>query len=191
MYQFALHKTLIILILFMCFIKASSQDENKSIINLALDVTPFMYKGFSAKVGLVPKLHPKTDIALEVFSINIPESVINLNETNANKGWTEKVKPGIAIYYDRKLGEKKNSFWLGGGIVYLNHLANNQSENNQYNQIEYLLRANYKWFPFTEKGFYLNPYCALAYRHKVSGNNGSYALSPFLIIPSIYISLEL
>ena len=40
------------------------------------------------------------------------ESVINLNETNANKGWTEKVKPGIAIYYDRKLGEKKNSFWF-------------------------------------------------------------------------------
>ena len=184
-------KTLFIFMFVLVCLTANSQEQTRSKVTLGLDLTPFIYNGFSAKVGIIPKLYPRLAIELEVFSINIPESVINLNEANANNNWVEKVQPGIVLYADRKLSENKNSFWLGGGVAYLNHNAKNTIENNQYQQLEYLLRINYKWFPFVDKGFFLNPYCALAYRHKVSGDNGGYNLSQVLIIPSFYASWEL
>ena len=168
-----------------------AQDTLKNHFTAAVDLSPFSFEGFSVKIGVLPKKVKQTELAFEVFSMSIPEAVINLNPKNANTGWEEKVKTGIAFYVDKKLGTRRSSFWAGFGGVHLNHSASNGTSVFHYQQLEYLLRINYKWFPFNKSGFYINPYIALAGRHKVGGENGAYALTPFLIIPSVYLSWEI
>ena len=180
--------TLLVLIIFS---SATGQTSEKTKYSLASDISPLVYNGYSLKLGIIPKVYPQTELALEIFSLDIPELIIEANEANANKGWSEIVEPGIALYFDRKIGANQNALWVGGGIVYLNHFVHKQNEKNEFQQLEYLLRVNYKWYPFENKGFYLNPYFAFAYRHKVSGDNGSYDLNPFLVIPSVYLSWEI
>ena len=180
--------TLLVLIIFS---SATGQTSEKTKYSLASDISPLVYNGYSLKLGIIPKVYPQTELALEIFSLDIPELIIEANEANANKGWSEIVEPGIALYFDRKIGANQNALWVGGGIVYLNHFAHKQNEQNKFQQLEYLLRVNYKWYPFEDKGFYLNPYFAFAYRNKLSGDNGSYKLDSFLVIPSVYISWEI
>ena len=139
---------------------------------------------------MIPKSNPKYDLSFEVFSIEIPELVINLNPENKDKSWTEKVNYGIALYGDRKLGEKRNSFWAGAGLVYLNQTVDSPIEHNEYNQLEILGRIHYKWYPF-DNGFYVNPYFALAGRQKINGDTGSYKLAPLMGFLSVYLSWEI
>lgn len=171
--------------------RLNAQDSLKTHFTLATDVSPFSFGGYSFKAGITPKKTPKMEFALEAFSMEIPEMVINLNSNNIDAGWEEKVDNGIALYIDKKLGSKRSAFWAGAGFVYLNHTAKNNLETNNYQQMEYLARVNYKWFPFEKSNFYVNPYIALAGRHKINGDNGNYALTPFLVIPSFYLSWQL
>ena len=168
--------TLLVLIIFS---SATGQTSEKTKYSLASDISPLVQNGYSLKLGIIPKAYPQTELALEIFSLDIPELIIEANEANANKEWSEMVEPDIALYFDRKIGANQNALWAGGGIVYLNQFAHKHNEQNKFQQLEYLLRVNYKWYPFEDKGFYLNPYFAFAYRHKVSGDNGSYKLDPF------------
>ena len=71
-YHFNTQKSLLIFMFFLVCLIANSQEYTRSKLTLAMDVTPFLYEGYSAKVGFIPKSCPKLDIALEVFSINIP-----------------------------------------------------------------------------------------------------------------------
>ena len=169
----------------------NAQDSLKTHFTTAIDVSPFSMGGYSFKAGIIPKSCSKTEIAIEAFSMNIPDMVIDLNSKNANAGWDERVNNGLALYIDRKLGSKRSSFWAGAGFVYLNHDVDNKHVFFNYQQMEYLARVNYKWYPFGNSGFYVNPYIALAGRHKIGGDNGSYALTPFLVIPSVYLSWEI
>lgn len=169
----------------------NAQDTISNHYTVAADISPYSFKGYSFKAGIIPKNLPKTEFALELFSMEIPELVINLNEQNADQGWSEKVNQGLALYYDRKLNSKRSSFWVGAGIVYLNHSATKTNTQYDYQQLEYLARLNYKWFPFKKSNFYVNPYCAIAARHKVAGNNCDYQLTHFLLIPSVYLSWEI
>lgn len=181
-----------ILLLFLSLVAytINAQDTLKNRFAVSADLSPFYFNGYSAKVSYLPKKHPKTELAVEVFSMKIPDVVINLNKENTGKGWLETIKLGTAIYFDKKIGSKRNSFWMGGGLVLLNHEVQKLGIKNTFQQLEYLARINYKYYPFKTINFYLNPYFAIAARHKVNGSNGDYQLTPLLIIPSVYVSWE-
>lgn len=165
------------------------QDSLNHHFNFAADISPYAFNGYSIKAGIIPKALPNYDFSAELFSMKIPELVVELNAKNKDQNWNEKVEYGIAIYTDRKISSNRNSFWAGLGLVYLNQSANNELESNKFSQFEALARVNYKWYPFNN-GFYVNPYLALAGRKKINGNNGSYELSPLMVISSIYLSWE-
>lgn len=184
-------KTVLLTLFTVLTLSINAQDSLNTSYSLAADISPFSFKGYSFKVGIMAKLFPKTEFALEAFSMVIPNMVINLNSTNADAGWSEKVNNGLALYVDKKLTSGRSAFWAGAGFVYLNHTASRNKDLFNYQQMEYLARVNYKWYPFKHSGFYVNPYMALAGRHKVNGDNGSYALTPFLVIPSVYLSWEI
>ena len=183
-------KTLFTIITSLITLFSFSQDSLRNRYSVATDLSPYAFNGYSLKLGITPKSHPKYDLSVEVFSMEIPELVINLNSKNKDKDWKEKVNYGVALYGDKKLGEKRNSFWVGAGIVYLNQTVSNPIEHNQFNQLEILGRINYKWFPFNN-GFYINPYFALAGRQKIGGENGSYQLAPLMGFLSVYLSWEI
>lgn len=182
-------KTLITIITSLITLFSFGQDSLKNHYTLSADISPYALNGYSIKVGIIPKSLPSYDFSTEIFSMEIPELVVELNNKNKGQNWEEDVNYGIALYSDRKLGNKSNSFWAGIGLVYLNQTAKNELESNSFSQIEALARVNYKWYPFNN-GFYVNPYFALAGRQKLNGNNGSYELSPFMVISSIYLSWE-
>ena len=184
-------KTLFIVLFSFLAACLNAQDSLKTNFTAAIDVSPFSMGGYSFKAGIVPKSYSKTEVAIESFAMNIPDMVIDLNSKNANAGWNERVSNGLALYIDHKLGSKRSSFWAGVGFVYLNHDIDNDHVSFNFQQMEYLARVNYKWYPFENSGFYVNPYMALAGRHKIGGDNGSYALTPFLVIPSVYLSWEI
>lgn len=181
-----------VILLFLVF-RLSAQDSLKNNFTAAIDLTPFLLKGFSAKMGVIPKVFSKTEFAFEYFSMLIPETVVNSTLENANEGWEEKIKTGFALYADRKLvsSSRRNAFWGGIGLVHLNQIATNENETFYFQQLEYLFRINYKWYPFKQSGFYINPYLAFAGRHKLAGDNGDYSLSQFLLISSIYLSWKI
>lgn len=184
-------KPIIILLFSLLAAQIKAQDTSAYHYTIAADLSPFAFNGYSIKGGFITKNLSKTEFAFEIFSMEIPDVVINLNKSNANKGWYEKVKLGNALYVDKKLGEKRNSFWIGGGLVFLNHEVKNTSVKTSFQQLEYLARINYKYYPFKTANFYINPYIALAGRHKIGGDNGNYSLTPFLLIPSVYLSWQL
>lgn len=181
------------LILFLAIIAQNlfAQDSLKTKCSIAADVSPYAFSGGSIKLGILPKKKPRTEFALEGFSMTIPNTVVNLNAKNSNLGWEERVNLGVAFYADKKLGAGKSGLWAGLGVVHLNQTVVQNRTTFHYQQLEYIARLNYKWFPFTHSRFYINPYVALAGRHKIGGDNGAYALTPFLIIPSVYLSWEI
>ena len=166
-----------------------AKGEQKNKLTMALDVSPFAFSGGSFKMGWVPATFSGSEFSLEWFSMEIPQLVVDLNSKNKGKGWKEKVDWAWALYYDQKWGESKNDFYYGLGFVYLKEEVKND-QLFQYSQLEYLLRFSYKYHPFESLGFYLQPYVALAYRHKILGHTGTYSLQPFLVIPSMYLSWE-
>ena len=181
-------KSLYILLFSFLALYLNAQDSLRTNFTFAADASPFAFDGYSFKMGLIPKHIPKTEVSLEVFSMKIPNMTINLNAENADKGWQENVNNCLALYTDRKLGSNRSSFWGGIGFVHLNHTVSKNNEAYDFQQLEYLTRINYKWFPFKKSNFFINPYIAIAGRQKISGNNGDYALSPFLVITSIYLN---
>jgi cytochrome c peroxidase len=58
----------------------------------------------------LPSALPGFDVALEVFSMEIPELVVDLKAKNADEAWTERVELGASLYVDKKLSKGKNSF---------------------------------------------------------------------------------
>jgi hypothetical protein len=170
-------------------VQVSARDSTAVRWTFASDVSPWLMEGYSLKVGV--QMQDKYEVSAEAFSISIPDFTINLNSKNEGLGWSEKVDFGGALYFDRKLTTSKSSFYFGGGLVYLKHIASLNELQFKYAQMEYLLRLSYQWHPFAKSGFYLQPYIALAGRHLLSGDNGAYELTPFLVIPSVYLSWKI
>jgi hypothetical protein len=166
--------------------QVSARDSTGVQWTFASDVSPWLMEGYSLKVGAL--IQDKYELSAELFSINIPDFTIDLNSKNQGLGWSEKVDFGAALYFDRRLTSRRSSFYFGGAVVYLKHTASLSDLRYEYSQMEYMMRLSYQWFPFAKNGFYVQPYVALAGRHHISGNNGTYELTPFLIIPSVYLS---
>lgn len=169
-----------------------SQDSRLIKLHMAKDISPYLMKGYSFRLGV--SFHKKNtyEFSLESFSMTIPTFIIEMNKNNTGESWNERVVNNLALYASRKLGQKRSSFYIGVGAVYLNHEVSRGTEVmvHQFSQLEYMTRLHYKWYLFKNINLYLEPYIALAGRFKVSGCNADYSLTPFLPISSMYFAFE-
>ena len=121
-------------------------------------------------LGLEPNKLPHFSLAANITTADFSNDIDDLlNPHNKEKGFDTRVKigGGLAIdYFFQKQQEK----WYVGLINLL--LVNEVSRNNQ--QITALShnifgRAGYRWYPFKQKGFYVNPFLGFRFEYLPNG----------------------
>jgi hypothetical protein len=157
---------------------------------LLVDVSPYAMGGYSVK-GSVEGLIPKIELGFEVFALDYPSMMINLNPVNRDRKW-ELSTVGMALYTDYKLTDEKNNWYTGIGFVHLNETGLNETFASpiNYQLFEMLLRVHYKWFPGDQDRFFLNPYFAAGGRTKIGGDEGSFGLIKGIALGSLYLGYQ-
>ncbi len=154
-------------LLLLCFVSLATARASTTVPNethafsLATDALTWPMSGYSGVVMLEHKRLPTFRFNVEAFGLTYPDAVIDLEDANANKGWTRKVQ-AIAIYGDHHPA-KAPAFHYGLGINGMQSEITRAgySEQTELKTAEVLIRAGYRWFPSSGTGLFFNPYLAL------------------------------
>ena len=154
-------------LLFLCCVTLTSAHANTTLPNethafsVATDTLTWPMSGYSGVVMFEHKRLPAFRFNIEAFGLTYPDAVIDLEDANANKGWTRKVQ-AVAIYVDHH-PTKAPAFHYGLGINGMQSEITRAGYSAQTDllTVELLIRGGYQWFPLPDKGVFLNPYLAL------------------------------
>ncbi len=136
--------------------KVYAEEPQQTRWSLATDISPWFFSGYSALAMVEPAGFPLR-FSGEVWGFQFPEAYIELNDANVDEGWSRRVDVGMALYADWHFTPE----WHAG--VVLNVFRSTVSRENISGEAsfwsgEVLARMGYRWIPWDDLGFFLNPW---------------------------------
>lgn len=176
-------KALLIIVLLVTSISVKAQ-ERASGFALQADLSPYVFSGYSVKGVWFPKWFKKGSIGLESFKMNYPDFYFS----GDNKDWQGEVEYGFDLTLDFSLSEDRfQGFSMGPMIVYLHNRMFKEQERVEFDIMQVAFKANYRWFPFKNSRFYVNPYAVIGFDVEVGGDPGTYKPNVITGLGSVFV----
>ncbi len=127
-------------------------------VSVASDLTPWVLEGYS--VILMVDAEPWR-VGLEMWGMNMPTSLVELNPANVDKDWTRRVDLALALYVDHHLRPDNAGWHVGLAFDALRSTVQREQQSASFWSLELLLRGGYRWFPFEGERLFVNPWAAV------------------------------
>jgi hypothetical protein len=141
------------------FLALVPHDAHAVQIGVATDGIPWFLNGFSAIMTVETAAVSPWRFSVEAWGMDLPDTVVERMEMNADEGWRQRIDLAVGLYADRHLGESGR--WHLGGTVHTMSSTITRAGSSQSRDLltlEVLARGGYRWFPLTEQGLFINPW---------------------------------
>ena len=176
------------LILIITSAGVQSQSVDSSAFALQLDLSPFALKGYSVKGVWYPAKFQRGSVGLEVFAMEFPDFYFR----GENEGWTGQVDYAVDLSVDFALsGHRYRGLFAGPIVVYLHNSMAYEGEAVSFDVLQMGGKVAYRWYPFSGRRFYLNPYAVVGVDVEVGGDSGTYEPARFTGLGSLFVGWRL
>lgn len=132
-------------------------------VGVSSDATPWLLRGFSVIANVEPAATPHLRTSLEVWGMDFPSFAVESSEANADEGWERRIDVGIAPAVAWHPWREGEGFHAG---VMFNAMRSTVSRSEdrgeaQFWTAEAIPRVGFRWFPFDERGLFLDPWLGL------------------------------
>ena len=154
------------------YIPIFSRDYS-SRLSVELDPITFMLGGHSIHLRYQPMFSERLLIGAGTYALDLPQSIINLNDHNRNQGWKARIRSAYALYGEFYPGKANHGWFAGEQLGFQAFKVTNESEvtgTASFNTFIAMTYAGYSWHPY-KGSFYIKPWVGLGLTGKVDGLN--------------------
>lgn len=187
-------KSIIALIAFvMLSVTAIAQQTSKTRISLEIDPATFVWKGYSAHLRIQPAHSKHFQIGAGVYSMEMPDFLVDLNSHNKGKGWNAKIKLGYGIFAEYYFSEVNKGWFAGGQTSMQTYTVSNNNFTGEADHTNFLVMgyAGYSWKPFSNNDLYVKPWAGIGSVSRVSGTttiaDNKYNVAPVTMFATLHI----
>ncbi|OJJ15611.1 hypothetical protein BKI52_37645 [marine bacterium AO1-C] len=178
--------------LVMCQVNAFAQQQ-KTRISLEIDPATFVFSGYSAHLRVQPANSKHLLLGVGVYSMQLPQLIVDLNLENKDKGWTSKIKLGYGLFGEYYFDKVNQKWFIGGQVSLQDYEIENTASTGQATFTNLLLMSygGYVWAPFKTNRLYLKPWAGIGYTTKVSGQaqiaEQTYDIAPLTMFMTLHV----
>lgn len=169
------------------FAQERGENTGETRFSFELDPGTIAMKGLGIHAGINPAGSEHWFIGVSAYTLELPQFVVNLSETNKDKGWRVRIKYGLGLYGEYFFKEVNREWFVATqvGIQRYRLINSNEEGLTEYTLGLVMPYFGYSWQPLKKVDFYLKPWAGIGYSPMLGGSSsiGSRAYATSNVTP--------
>lgn len=152
------------------YIPIFSRDYS-SRLSVEIDPVAFLLRGHSLHLRYQPMFSERFLIGAGTYALDLPQTLVNLNQDNRDRGWTARIRSAYALYAEFYPGKANRAWFVGEQVGFQSFKVTNEREvmdATSFNTFIAMTYVGYSWHPY-KGSFYIKPWMGLGLTDKVDG----------------------
>ena len=138
---------------------------------IEVDPATFALNGYSMHFRFFPDGHPKLRLGAGLYSLEFPDAIIDINDTNKNEGWNVNLDQGVGLFAEYFINSTHKGWFAGIQLAQQNFLISNDASGTQEQKFTNMLVMPYGGYRWSlDKNLYTQAWFGLGYTETVSGS---------------------
>lgn len=138
---------------------------------MEVDPATFALEGYSMHFRFFPDGHPNLRLGAGLYSLELPDAIIDINNQNKNQGWNVTLDQGVGFFAEYYINSSRKGWFMGMQLAQQNYLISNDASGAQQQKFTNMLvmpYGGYRWQ--LNKHLYTQAWFGLGYTETVSGS---------------------
>ncbi len=156
------------------------------------DPATFAMDGYALHFRVWPQSLPKMRLGAGIYSLSLPDAMINMNTKNKDEGWDVEINRGIGFFSEYYMSPDKQEWFVGIQLGHQSFTVKNRTLGNgtsEFSNILVMPYGGYRWQ--LNKRFYAQAWMGLGYTDTISGNaqinDETYDVSPVIPFGTLHV----
>lgn len=188
-----MYKAIIIFATLIIFTVNSFAQAQKTRFSLEVDPATFAFSGYSLHLRIQPAKSSHLLLGAGIYSLQLPQLLVDFNPENKDKGWSSKIKLGYGLFGEYYFSKVNRKWFVGGQTSLQSYTIKNtaHSEEATFTNVLLMTYGGYVWAPFKNNSLYFKPWAGIGYTSKISGQNQiadkKYDIAPITMFVTLHV----
>ena len=174
------------------FAQQTEEQSKKTEISVEIDPATFLFRGYGVHVRVKPKNSDHFVIGAGAYAMDFPSVLVDLNNTNKDKGWDVRLNQGYGLFGEYHFSEVNKKWFVGTQLAIQEYKIQKDFYDGEAKYSTMLLMGlgGYTLQP-CDFHVYVKFWGGVGYTGKISGENfignAEYDISPILLFGALHI----